>query len=363
MDDFDFIADQQFKALLIRDFKELENCLTNKANKAVLILSGSIIETVLLEFFTHNLPINKSVSQLLKMDLSDLINEAEGAGLISTKSKDLSIVVKNFRNLIHPGREIRKKESFDNETAIVSFNLVKMILKELKENYVKKYGYKAEDIFNKIIVDRSTYSIYSKLILKLNNHEKNRLTTLLVDYQIANYEDSQSENYNKYIMPLKSQIGNENLLAFCKYLLKEVENGKQHKILAIFDIFGNNLDLLLDDEKDLILTYIYNIMSNISVWDKSIESPKFRGLFSFLSLYMHTPELKQKFFDLLSRIVRVYNIREKDNWYYISAFQNMISNFSNDKKEKCEVYIRENIKKEIADKFYTALEDDVDLPF
>lgn len=363
MDNFDFIADQKFRALLIRDFKELQNCVENKATKSVLILSGSIIETILLEFFSHNLPNGKSKAQLLKMNLADLINQAELIGLISSKSKELSTVIKNYRNLIHPGREIRTKEEFDFETAIVSFSLVKIILKEVKENYIQKYGYKAEDIFNKIIVDTSTFSIYEKLLQKLNNYEKIRLTSLLVDYQIEKYDDSIRSEYLKYISPLKALIGQEDLRSFCEMLLREVEKGKENQILALYEIFGNNLDLLPNEEKELILTYIYNILDDIHPWSKKLESLKFRELYSYLGLYLNSNDLKQMFFDLLTTIVRKHNTAEKIKWCYLSIYRNMISNFSDEKKIKCEEYIRQNCQSEIANEFYVSLINDDDLPF
>ncbi|MBK8702805.1 MAG: hypothetical protein IPN33_03765 [Saprospiraceae bacterium] len=108
MEYFDFIADQKFRNILARDFKELEQCIENKTSKSVLILSGSIIRATLLEFFIHNPPSGKTKDQILKMGLSDLINEAESFGLISSRSKELSTVVRNYRNLIHAGLEIRK---------------------------------------------------------------------------------------------------------------------------------------------------------------------------------------------------------------------------------------------------------------
>lgn len=362
MDNFEFIADIRFRNLLIRDFKELQNCFDNKAAKSVLILSGSIIETVLLEFFSHNLPEGKNQNQLLKMDLFALINEAEATGLISSKSKELSTVIKNYRNLIHPGREIRTKEEFDFETATVSFSLVKIILKELKENYIKKYGYRAEDIFNKIIVDSSTYSIYEKLIQKLNTHEKIRLTKLLVDYQVENYNDS-ARKFLKYINPLKPLIGNENLKSFCAILLKEVEKGKENSIIALFDIFGTNLDLLTSEEQELIMIYIYNILDQIYPWESKLEKYEFRELYSHIGLYLSTNDLKQKFFDLLESVVKGHNSAEKNKWCYLSTYKNMVGNFSTDKKEKCEKYIREACSEEIAEDFYNALANDDDLPF
>ena len=363
MEYFDFIADQKFKNLLSRDFLELEACVSNKASKSVLILSGSIIEATLIEYFTHNLPTGKTKTQVLKMGLADLINEAENIGLISSRSKELSTVVRNYRNLIHPGREIRKNEQFDNETAIVSYSLVKIILKEIKENYLKKYGYRAEDVFNKITVDSSTYSIYEKLLTKLNHHEQVRLMNMLVEFQVESFGQESKVNYEKYINPLKPLIGNDKLLLLCKELVSKVEKGKNSQILALFEIFGYNLNLLDTEEQELVLTYIYNIANRISPWNNSVTDYSFRELFSFFGLYLNTPLLKEKFFNLLLNIVKSHNSASDNKWAYLSAYRNLVSKLSADKIDKCADFIAEKLSEETKREFFEALENDDELPF
>lgn len=362
MNEFDFIADQQYRTLLIRDFEELQKCVDNKASKSVLILSGSIIETLLLEFFTHNLPENTTKTQLLKKSLSDLIDIATSIQLISSKSKELSTVIKNYRNLIHPGREIRTNENFDFETAIVSFSLVKIILKEIKYNYAQKYGYTAEDIFNKIFVDNSTYSIFEKLIPKLNVHEKNKLLDLLVEYEIDNYHSKDSGYHYRYIRILKKEIESKVIFDYCQRLLREVEKGEKHCIYALFEIFGNDINTLSDDGKNTILTYIYNRVNSISAWNNNIENKRVRSLFSFLGLYIENPDFKQKFFDLLIKVVRSHSYTENSKWYYTSVYEDLISKFTEQEKEKCAEYVIDILGEEISKSFFTALEDD-GLPF
>lgn len=361
MKNFEFIADQQYKNLLIRDFSELQTCVDSKASKSVLILSGSIIEAVLLEFFSHNLPEGITKTKLLKMSLAELIIQAEKIELISSKSRELSTVVKNYRNLIHPGREVRTNEKFDYETAIVSFSLVKIILKEVKENYIAKYGFTAEDIFNKIQLDSSTYSIYEKLIKKLNEYEKIKLLELLVEQSVNEYGNKEHCEFIKYITPLKKEVTEKTLLNHCNHLLREVEKGKENHILAQFEIFGDKLDLLKNDEKDLILTYVYNKLDSISAWNKVIENSRIRNLFSFLGLYLHSTDIKQKFFDLLSELVRYYGYTENSKWYYTTAYNNMIEFLSESQKEKCKQFIVESFTQEDSERFFTELEDD--LPF
>lgn len=362
MNNFDFIADPKYKSLLIRDFNELQGCVDSKASKSVLLLSGSIIEAILLEFFTHNLPEGINKGKLLKMSLADLIVEAEKIKLISTKSKELSTVVKNYRNLIHPGREVRTNEKFDFETAIVSFSLVKIILKEIKENYITKYGFTAVDIMNKINVDSSTYSIYEKLVNKLNAFEKNKLLDLLVEQSVIEFDISVYSNLDRYIKPLKKHVGEQSILSHCKQLLREVEKGKEAIIIAKFEIFGDNLNTLNNDEKDLVLTYIYNKVNSISAWNKTIEESRFRNLFSFLGIYMYSSDIKERFFDLLKKIVRCHKNTDNTKMYYTIAYNNMLEYLNESQKEKCKQYITDSFSPEESASFFLALEED-SLPF
>jgi hypothetical protein len=363
MNEFDFMADQKYKALLKRDFIELQNCVDNKASKSVLILSGSIIETLLLEFFSHNLPERTSKAQLLRKSLAELIDLAATTELISTKSKELSTVIKNYRNLIHPGREIRTNEKFDYDTAIVSFSLVKIILKEIKEKYAQKYGYTAEDIFNKILVDSSTYSIFEKLIPKLNIHEKNKLLNLLVEYEIENYQFQDRGIHYRYIRILKTEIEPSLIHEYCKRLLREVEKGERHHIYSLFELFGSDIKILDEDEKNIILIYIYNKVNNFSAWNVKIEDNRTRTLFSFLGLYMDSPDIKQKFFDLLIKVVRNHELTQNTKWFYISTYNNMIAKFTGDEKLKCREHVKDVLGEQMVESFYTALEEDDDLPF
>ena len=213
--EFSFVADERFRELLHRDFDELEICLEHKANKSVLILSGSIIETVLLEYFVHHNITTKSRNQILKLTLAELIDEAVSTKLLSAKTKDLSSVIRNYRNLIHPGKEIRTNEEFDYDTAVVSYSLVKIVIKELRTNYILKYGYKAEEILTKILDDDSTESIFDMLLKKIGNFEIHRLFDLIVEYWVnerENKENRQVQKIRRYFTKLKAAVDNEKII-------------------------------------------------------------------------------------------------------------------------------------------------------
>ncbi len=108
---------------------------------------------------------------------------------------------------------------------------------------------------------------------------------MLVDYQLEHYGENSKSKFEKYINPLKQLIGNDDLLNFCKELLIHVEKGKKDQILALFEIFGYDLDLLPVEEQELVQqTYIYNIAGG-TAWGNEVATYKFRELFTFLGLY------------------------------------------------------------------------------
>lgn len=365
MKKFEFIADEKFRSILIRDFTELESCLENNSAKSVLILSGSLIETILVEFFTHNPPKGKTKVQILKMNLSDLIDKAEESGLISSRSKDLSIVIKDYRNLIHPGREIRTKEQFSMDTAIVSFSLVKIILSELEEKYIEKYGYRAEDILKKIKLDSSTYSIYEKLLNKANSHEKVRLTQMLVNEQVDFEVDNKKElvRYGHYISPLLKEIGDENIKAFCQTLLKQVEKGERARIIGLFKVFGNYLHLLDAEQMELILIYIYDVVSDYHWGKESVKNPMYQKICSHLGLYLYTEDLKVKFFELVLDVVTRHFGADDNKWYYRQMYRSLISNFDVEKIEKVKSFVEEHRTREEYSEFFAGMQEDDELPF
>ena len=175
MDKFNFISDDLFRHNLENDYLELEKCLSNKSYKSVLILSGSIIEAILIDYLI-SLDLNGlTKSKLLKWDLNNAIKKCFELNIISEKSKNLSDVVRNYRNLIHPGRTVRTKIILDENDAIVAKSLVEIIIKEVGEKKQESYGFTAEQILSKIEKDTTSEVIWHHLIKKVNINEKMRL--------------------------------------------------------------------------------------------------------------------------------------------------------------------------------------------
>jgi hypothetical protein len=59
-------------------------------------------------------------------------------------------VIKDYRNLIHPGRLLRLGESVNEEGATVALSLARMVAKDISKKKAEKYGLTAEQLANKI---------------------------------------------------------------------------------------------------------------------------------------------------------------------------------------------------------------------
>jgi len=170
--EFEYIVDVGLRRSLESDWRELQVALQNSAWKSVHVLAGSIVESILVD---HLLSIGFPQKDPLRMTLDEAITACKGSGVLSDKTAELSIVIRRYRNLIHPGRLLRLSESADVNSATVCEALVRMINGEVASSKRQTYGYTAEQIASKIERDSSSVAILTHLLKKTNERELERL--------------------------------------------------------------------------------------------------------------------------------------------------------------------------------------------
>lgn len=173
MPSFDFITDESFRYSLESDYAELIACVDNKAYKSAHVMAGSIIETILIDYLISDNIVARE--KALRMDFGEAIKLCLEKDIISEKTGDLCSVIKSYRNLIHPGRVIRRNESISSESADVAKALVIIVVKEVEKKRRENYGYTAEQIVSKLEKDPGANSIISNLLSKTNPLELERL--------------------------------------------------------------------------------------------------------------------------------------------------------------------------------------------
>lgn len=360
---FDFIKDDKFRNILERDYNELAICIKSNADKSVLILCGSIIEALLIEYFT-TFPLESVTNQqILKKGLYDLISLAEEESLIKKSTKDLSTVIKDYRNLIHPGREVRKKQSFDSDTAQVAKSLLNIIIKEIRENYLNKIGYSAEDIVNKLENDSVSLPIFGKLLNKLHKIEKSKLFNALVEYDNIDHDPFQRRISNPiaYLTKLKPSIDSEVKVGKLKSLVKAIETGMQYEVMNYYYLLNDELNLLNKEDRELILLYVINVLTESTKEVDKMESHLGNQLFATLGNYLESEELKKEYFNLMCSIIK--NCEKDNDYLFFETYEQCINSLSEEKKSLTKQYVMSNTQSYYHKRFYEGFKDGDYLPF
>ena len=185
MPQFDFIADPAFRAGLETDIEELQASMASGSYKAVHVLAGSVIEAVLVDYLVDVQYKHPKKKDLLRLELGEAIDACRLLGAITERSADLCSVVRDYRNLIHPGRVVRLQENADKQTAVVSANLVDIVVREVAALREKKFGYTAEQLLTKIERDPFATSILSDLLKQTPDDEVRRLILKVIPARFA----------------------------------------------------------------------------------------------------------------------------------------------------------------------------------
>jgi hypothetical protein len=358
---FDFVTDEKFRLILSRDFEELNKCLDIKASKSVLILSGSIIESVLTYYFTNFTPDGVDSEKVLSMDLAHLLGLAKEHNLISQSTKELSTVIKNYRNLIHPGREIRKNEKFDFDSAVVAKSLLNIVLKEIKENYLNNLGHTASDVIQKLENDSISQPIFEIIVAKLHKTEKTKLYDLLVEYNLQDSEcRTQLTNPKKYINILKSQVNRLVVVNQLLRLIHKIETGVKWEVMLYFYLLFDDINYLEDSDIEIILLYVINALSEATKNKNETDNYVNQQLFSVFGTHLNSDEVKKEFLKLACSIVSNFHIEPH---LYFMAYDQLINSIDISKKDKVKEYILKNTHSYLSNDFYEKYNDGDYVPF
>jgi len=134
---FPFIRDAEVRRIVERDYSEIERAFVAQCWKSVIVLSGSAIEATLVDLLLQNQQGAKAASQapneadLLKWDLGQLIDVAVELQLVGPGVARLSHPVRQYRNLVHPGNEIRTKMQFGRGEARIAIEVLNMLHRDI----------------------------------------------------------------------------------------------------------------------------------------------------------------------------------------------------------------------------------------
>lgn len=151
----EFIADTPLRESIRRDVSSADTALNNGEWKASTVIAGAAVEALLLWAIAspstrrdeREEAISKAVArvpQFKSLDadhpenwpLSAYIEVALELKKISQQAADQARLVKDYRNLLHPDREIREKLSCDRGTAHGAFAAMQLVVRDLASTLI-----------------------------------------------------------------------------------------------------------------------------------------------------------------------------------------------------------------------------------
>jgi hypothetical protein len=135
--EFTFINDNDLRAIIERDYSEIQKAYVSGCWKSVLILCGGAIEAILTDLLVSNDAATKATKSapkepdITRWDLSDLINVAVELRLVYAGVEKLSHPLREYRNLVHPSNELRNKLRFSVEEAKIAVEILNMVHRDL----------------------------------------------------------------------------------------------------------------------------------------------------------------------------------------------------------------------------------------
>lgn len=134
--DFSFIRDDKLRKVLERDALELQYVFHAKGWKSTIILAGGVIEGILTDVLLHCPEAAKANGAPRKGDITrwtlhEMLTVALELNQVHPALSRLSHSVREYRNLIHPGMEIRENLTFGSEEAAIALQVLQILIREM----------------------------------------------------------------------------------------------------------------------------------------------------------------------------------------------------------------------------------------
>lgn len=145
--DFSFVRDEVLRQVVARDYEEVQSIKSVRAVKSRLVLAGGLVEALLLDSLRENqegamtaLRAEKDrdgrVKPLEEWHLASLIDVAMELRLITPAVEKFSHGIRDYRNLIHPGKEVRSTHKLGAEEADIAEKVLEIVIRDLKSKTV-----------------------------------------------------------------------------------------------------------------------------------------------------------------------------------------------------------------------------------
>lgn len=262
----DFVNDSVLRRLLERDIGELGNCFDSGFCKAVMILAGSIVEAVVVDYYLAFPPTGVSKKQIVRRSLDQLLTMAENDGLISSSTVEVAAVVRTYRNLIHPGREVRSRERIDGHRAAVAYHLVGIVIDEIRREYLTRSGFLAESAIEKVRTDPSAPAVFDHVIDQMSAIERVKLFRLIPDVSTSQELPREVLTNLLHLHRVVSRRVPEDILSEgARALADSLYTKSRSQVVRYLQFFGGFIDRLNETSRSAVVVYLLSLLSEVDV--------------------------------------------------------------------------------------------------
>ncbi len=117
------------KEIIEADFVEIQKCVKYRALKASLVLCGSILEAVLIDWLSE-IKNRNYINSRDELNTFEMIREIEKAKIFDRKLSKYAHEVRNYRNLIHPKKMLKKEIDLNEQMVKDAIWKLKKILEK-----------------------------------------------------------------------------------------------------------------------------------------------------------------------------------------------------------------------------------------
>lgn len=290
MPDFGFITSSDLRESLERDYQELEKAFGAGAWKSVQVLSGSIVEAVLVDFLAATPNASRVSKDPLRMDLAELIDICHAEGVLTPRTTDLCSVIRSYRNLIHPGRAIRLGEEPPTDgSARVSVALIDLIVADVVRFRQENFGFTASQILLKIERDPNCLPILRHLLDDVQQSEQDKLVLhVLPERYIELAEQSGGESpalatLRKAYLTAKAVASESALKEAALDYVRVLKEGSSNLVARYDEAFFRATDMKYVPEAQRALVK-QHLISTIGIIDESEKLARIRGIEDYLEV-------------------------------------------------------------------------------
>lgn len=139
--DFSFIGDEALRKLLAQDWMEAKKVVEVHAWKSGVVLCGGLLEGMLLDVLTRYETDQRLIDFRKKKKASEdigrwtleiLVDASSELELLKKGTLHLGNALREFRNLVHPGRQLREQTNATENEARIAIEAVNLCIQELK---------------------------------------------------------------------------------------------------------------------------------------------------------------------------------------------------------------------------------------